>query len=60
MRNCQKPCEYQRLFKGRVDTHGARESEHRAYNQVNLSSEELMLLDWSVEKTLESPLDCKI
>ena len=43
-----------------MDTHGARESEHRAYNQVNLSSEELMLLDWSVEKTLESPLDCKI
>ena len=43
-----------------MDTHGARESEHRAYSQVNLSSEELMLLDWSVEKTLESPLDCKI
>ena len=24
-----------------------------------LSSEELMLLNWVLEKTLESPLDCK-
>ena len=31
-----------------MDTHGAREREHRAYSQVNLSSEELMLLDCGV------------